>query len=137
VAVMNKGVIEQLGSPSDLYERPRTVFVASFVGSANILDSAAKRALHLSGACDRTVMVRREAVLVRAGSFDADEPQQQDVCSRIRGKCERSLFMGDRCEVTMRIDDNFVLRGVSPVAITPGTPVWADLDLSTARILEQ
>lgn len=35
VAVMNKGTIEQLGAPADLYDLPRTRFVASFLGQAN------------------------------------------------------------------------------------------------------
>ena len=38
VAVINKGVIEQLGTPSDLYMDPKTVFVADFIGEANIVD---------------------------------------------------------------------------------------------------
>ena len=36
VAVMNQGRIEQISSPWDLYNRPRTLFVASFVGTANV-----------------------------------------------------------------------------------------------------
>lgn len=37
VAVMNKGRIEQLGSPQELYERPRTGFVATFLGQSNLV----------------------------------------------------------------------------------------------------
>ncbi len=37
IAVMNRGRIEQLGSPSDLYERPETAFVAGFLGASNLL----------------------------------------------------------------------------------------------------
>jgi spermidine/putrescine transport system ATP-binding protein len=37
IAVMNKGRIEQLGSPAELYERPRTAFVARFLGASNLL----------------------------------------------------------------------------------------------------
>ncbi|HEY5319580.1 MAG TPA: ABC transporter ATP-binding protein [Galbitalea sp.] len=36
VAVMNKGKIEQLGSPEDLYELPKTAFVANFLGQSNL-----------------------------------------------------------------------------------------------------
>lgn len=36
VAVMNKGKIEQMGSPEELYELPRTVFVANFLGQSNL-----------------------------------------------------------------------------------------------------
>jgi len=38
IAVMNRGVIEQLGSPEQLYENPRTTFVANFLGHSNLLD---------------------------------------------------------------------------------------------------
>ncbi len=37
IAVMNKGRIEQLGHPGDLYEHPRTTFVANFLGQSNLL----------------------------------------------------------------------------------------------------
>ena len=37
IAIMNAGRIEQLGRPSDLYERPETAFVASFLGISNLL----------------------------------------------------------------------------------------------------
>ena len=40
IAVMNLGKIEQLGSPTDLYERPRTAFVANFLGTSNLLGGA-------------------------------------------------------------------------------------------------
>ncbi len=39
IAVMRHGRIEQLGAPSDLYERPRTEFVAGFLGVSNLLDA--------------------------------------------------------------------------------------------------
>ena len=38
VAVMNKGVIEQVDVPAAIYERPRTAFVASFVGETNVIE---------------------------------------------------------------------------------------------------
>ena len=37
VAVMNAGQIEQMGSPAELYELPRTAFVANFLGQSNLL----------------------------------------------------------------------------------------------------
>jgi putative spermidine/putrescine transport system ATP-binding protein len=38
IAVMNQGRIEQAGSPSDLYDRPATRFVAGFIGESNFLE---------------------------------------------------------------------------------------------------
>ena len=37
IVVMNQGVIEQVGSPQDVYERPATPFVAEFIGKVNVL----------------------------------------------------------------------------------------------------
>lgn len=37
IAVMNAGVIEQMGSPSELYENPATTFVANFLGQSNLI----------------------------------------------------------------------------------------------------
>lgn len=39
VAVMNAGRVEQLGSPADLYENPRTTFVANFLGTSNLIEA--------------------------------------------------------------------------------------------------
>ena len=41
IAVMNKGRIEQLGPPNELYERPQTAFVAGFLGISNLLAGTA------------------------------------------------------------------------------------------------
>jgi spermidine/putrescine transport system ATP-binding protein len=40
VAVMNRGVIEQMGSPEELYEHPRTTFAANFLGQSNLIQGA-------------------------------------------------------------------------------------------------
>ena len=37
IAVMNQGLIEQLGAPGDLYENPQTTFVANFLGQSNLI----------------------------------------------------------------------------------------------------
>jgi spermidine/putrescine transport system ATP-binding protein len=42
IAVMNAGVIEQMGAPDELYENPRTTFVANFLGQSNLIDATIK-----------------------------------------------------------------------------------------------
>jgi spermidine/putrescine transport system ATP-binding protein len=37
IAVMNRGVIEQMGAPAELYENPRTTYVANFLGQSNLI----------------------------------------------------------------------------------------------------
>jgi putative spermidine/putrescine transport system ATP-binding protein len=43
IAVFNQGLIEQVGTPADVYEHPRTTFVAGFVGTSNLLTGPAAR----------------------------------------------------------------------------------------------
>ena len=69
VAVFNRGRLEQLAAPRALYDTPRTVFVASFVGTANII--TAERARRWTGR-DRPVAIRPEHI--RVGSPPADQP---------------------------------------------------------------
>ena len=42
VAVMNGGVIEQLGAPAELYENPRSTFVANFLGQSNLIEGTVR-----------------------------------------------------------------------------------------------
>jgi putative spermidine/putrescine transport system ATP-binding protein len=75
VAVFNKGRIEQLAAPRDLYERPRTEFVARFVGSANVATAALAQQLAGSAAPfairAENITVQAEAGAVSAGSVTA------------------------------------------------------------------
>ncbi len=40
IAVMNAGVVQQVGTPMELYQRPANLFVAGFLGAANAIDGA-------------------------------------------------------------------------------------------------
>ncbi|HET7350925.1 MAG TPA: ABC transporter ATP-binding protein [Marmoricola sp.] len=42
IAVMNQGVIEQMGAPAELYDNPRTTFVANFLGQSNLIEGVVK-----------------------------------------------------------------------------------------------
>ena len=83
IAVMNRGVLEQVGTPNDIYYRPRTSFVASFVGSANILREGGG-----------TYAIRTENVLM------AGEPQ----CTREAAVLEKS-FAGGQLRILFRLAD--------------------------------
>jgi iron(III) transport system ATP-binding protein len=48
IVVMNQGVIEQIGTPMEIYARPATAFVADFVGAMNFLDGTAADAATLT-----------------------------------------------------------------------------------------
>lgn len=44
IAVMNAGYLEQVGTPKEIYERPKTKFVASFIGESNIFEGTVEEA---------------------------------------------------------------------------------------------
>src|SRR3990170_1090682 len=80
IAVLNRGRIEQLGAPTDLYERPATAFVAGFLGVSNLLagvvagedrvrlDDGTEVRLPLGGRSGRVAVgVRPEKVRLGAG----------------------------------------------------------------------
>lgn len=43
VVVMNEGIIQQIGTPQDIYNEPKNAFVADFIGESNILDGIMKK----------------------------------------------------------------------------------------------
>lgn len=91
IAVMNAGRIEQLGAGCDLYERPRTRFIAQFLGSCNILEAA------VQGRTGGRLEVR-----TKFGNLEMD-----------LGPSARPLSPGDACtlavrpeKVALRVDRN-------------------------------
>ena len=85
VAVMNSGRIEQMGHPADIYELPRTVFVANFLGQANLIRGSATAtsgddmvvAAHGQNFARplRAVLRRRGRVHRRRATREADDPR--------------------------------------------------------------
>ncbi|MDP2776132.1 MAG: ABC transporter ATP-binding protein [Anaerolineales bacterium] len=59
IAVFNQGKIEQIGSPSDIYERPASSFVAGFVGTSNLVSG--EIAKHSTGS-EQTFSIRPEKI---------------------------------------------------------------------------
>ena len=65
VCVFDRGRVEQIGTPDEIYDRPATRFVAGFVGAGNLLEGAQAR--RVTG-LDATVMLRAERIRIAARS---------------------------------------------------------------------
>src|SRR4030095_16717672 len=63
IAVFNAGSVEQVGTPAELYEHPKTEFVAGFIGTSNVLSRNG-----------RTFTVRPEKIRVLASDAAEGEP---------------------------------------------------------------
>jgi spermidine/putrescine transport system ATP-binding protein len=83
IAVMNAGVIEQLGSPREIYEHPVNRFVAGFIGTSNLLSG-------------RVRAVDQGQAVIRAGDGE------QIIVPLRRGDGYRAVQPGDELELTVR-----------------------------------
>ncbi|MCU1387390.1 MAG: spermidine/putrescine transporter ATP-binding protein [Ilumatobacteraceae bacterium] len=119
VAVFNNGRIEQVGSPRDIYERPTTSFVASFVGTSNVLSAALSERL-LGVAAPHTLRPERIRVVDATHVLD-----DHDVA--IDGVVDDVHYLGAESRVRARLDDGSVLIAAVPsdglAALIAGQPV--------------
>ncbi len=115
VAVFRDGRMEQLDAPRDLYVRPRTAFVARFVGSANVVEGELAR--RITGAA-RSFAIRAEAIEVLATG--APVPAGALSCE---GVLEDLHYHGATSRWHVRTDAGPVLAAVRPEAAAAGAPL--------------
>ncbi|MEV7145757.1 ABC transporter ATP-binding protein [Streptomyces sp. NPDC093084] len=97
VAVFHQGRIEQVGTPAEIYERPATAFVASFVGTSNLLTGeTALRVLGESG----THSVRPEKIRVLKESAERGGPDHADAV----GTVAEVVYLGDATRFLVDLD---------------------------------
>ncbi|GLU47502.1 ABC transporter ATP-binding protein [Nocardiopsis ansamitocini] len=105
IAVMNKGVIEQLGTPAQIYETPATRFVAGFIGTSNLVTGVVARGVggysRLDYSDGQQVLVRTDAisgehvlVTVRPEKIHLGKHQPGTDLSRLRGTVREVVYMG-------------------------------------------
>ncbi len=96
LAVFNRGRIEQIGTPADVYERPATAFVAGFVGTSNLLRGETARAVVGS---DGTFTVRPEKI--RMG--EPGTPVGPDE-STAEGRIRSVVYLGSDTRYVIALD---------------------------------
>jgi putative spermidine/putrescine transport system ATP-binding protein len=140
IAVMNRGRIEQVGTPNDVYERPATRFVASFVGSVNVLPASRDASGNLVvwgnvipaarppavGNADVFVRPQRMRLVAASESVAPGVPHLQ-------GKVEQNIFIGDQLEtVVAGAEGQLTVQSLSggevPAAGTDVKVVWKPED---------
>jgi sulfate/thiosulfate transport system ATP-binding protein len=145
IVVMNHGRVEQLGSPTDIYDHPATPFVAAFVGGANVLHGKVQGGRATVGAlaaavetpqgtaegADVRAFVRpHEIRLHKLGATAAADERPALTLARI----ERLAFVGAYVKVTLRLPDEASLTvelGKSEfeaLAVAAGDRVLADVE---------
>src|SRR6478735_9117464 len=95
ICVMNAGRIEQIGTPQEIYADPRTIFVASFVGTMNVLPREA--APHL-GMSDREAS-RAHQWAIRPEHIRLDQGDAAPDTVRLSGAVEKYTYLGREAHV--------------------------------------
>jgi iron(III) transport system ATP-binding protein len=147
IAVMNHGKVEQLGPPEEIYGRPRSEFVARFIGGANILRGPAldEARVSVAGAALRTTgrtlrAGRPVALSVRQHEIVlAAEKPQSGADNHLQAIVTRQVFLGSARDYTVALDDRTELRVTAPPGrnIAAGERVWLHLPAAQVRALAE
>jgi iron(III) transport system ATP-binding protein len=146
IVVMNQGVIEQAGTPEDIYQRPQSEFVAKFIGGTNILTG--KHAGDGAVACEGGLVLRcgsgefrnggNTAVSIRHHDIHLHEtkPAQSDT-NVIGGTVVRQIYLGSHRDYLVSIPGGETVRTIAPinVAIPTGQQVWLHFPPEFCRAL--
>jgi spermidine/putrescine transport system ATP-binding protein len=149
IAVMRDGRIEQVGTPAELYDRPRTAFVAGFIGAQNFIPgTVAAGALRLTAPNGLIVETSQPTAGIAAGAqglaairpehvqLSAHEPRGDS--NKVRGNVVAVVMLGDTVEHVLRLTDGTELFSRQPRS-TPDLPpegaqVWLHWAGERARL---
>ena len=153
IAVMNDGRVEQIGTPQEIYHSPTSIFVANFIGVANLIPAVVR---DLAGA-DATVLVAgshpvpvprgeqtlrpgsRATVMVRPELLRLSPAAPADG-SGMPVTLEHAVFQGPVVRCTLRAAEGTeIVAHVGPEqtlpTLRPGLGLWVGWDTDAARLL--
>jgi spermidine/putrescine ABC transporter ATP-binding subunit len=148
IAVMNAGRIEQIGGPSDIYERPATRFVAEFIGRMNLFSGQVtpERKIKTAQGLEIAAPVPAE-IATGAAVHVAVRPERARLMPAkpvdglaLRGTLRQVLYLGATREFHVELDGGergFVEApndGATP-AFAPGAIVWLAASFANCRVL--
>ena len=131
IAVLNQGSIEQVGTPTQLYESPTNQFVADFIGTSNLLSATATgdsldfgyaQVPHTHAEKgDVTVIIRPEHIEAGDGSLRAEITNQ--------------FYLGEKVRTYGQLpDDSEIIFDESQSSVQPGDEVSLSIDPELAQV---
>jgi iron(III) transport system ATP-binding protein len=146
IVVMNQGVIDQVGTPEDIYQRPQSEFVARFIGGTNIFKG---RKVGTDGVdCGGGLLLRCAsgefaadgATAVSVRHHDITLMQQRpdgEATNWVAGTVARQIYLGSHRDYLVAIAGGEMVRTVAPVnvAIPAGQQVWLHFPPEHCRAL--
>ena len=145
ICVMNAGKIEQLGSPEEIYDRPRSEFVARFIGAANIMKGKALDRDHVTVAgvplrCVGAPLTPGSDVAISIRQHEARltaTPPAGTSDNMLPGTVTRNVFLGNSRDYMVELADGTQMRAVTAPdeSIPQGAKVWLQLPPERCRAL--
>ena len=143
VVLLNRGRVEQIGTPEELYDDPVTRFAAEFIGETNLVEGVVAAAAGATVTVDTEAGARYEAfapgqslgagdrvyVMIRPERIDlVSEPPAGGVATPVT--IAKRVFAGDVIAFQLRTDHGLLLHCSKPSvaeyrALAPGAAVWA------------
>jgi iron(III) transport system ATP-binding protein len=152
IVVMRDGIIEQIGSPSDIYNHPRNAFVADFVGSANLIrgrnrsDLASGDVVVLETPAGHLVygMAHGRAAgaeltfSVRTVHLQLSAQKPVETRNVWPVNVERSVFQGDFTQTHVAWgDQRLVIRGAAMEPLAEGSEAFMMVEPKRVVLLEE
>jgi ABC-type Fe3+/spermidine/putrescine transport system ATPase subunit len=122
VAIMNKGHIEQVGAPEEIYEHPQSRFVAEFIGLSNFLEGhvqAVDRDTMLVGAGGLQVTIpalpnagpgQRVLLFLRPNEIELLRPDDPGGTNVFDARVEKATYLGDTMDYRLAFGQDLALR---------------------------
>jgi iron(III) transport system ATP-binding protein len=152
IAVMNRGRIEQIGAPREIYERPANQFVADFVGSTNFLDATVSGADGASGfyrvSCElgelkayahETLKPADKIVLsVRPEDIYLSETRPEGDSNVWQGTVDQKVFLGEFVDFQVAVGERRLQSRAHPSLRTRvGEPIYLRIEPEKCVALKQ
>lgn len=123
IAVMNRGRLEQVGTPEEVYNHPETKFVADFIGESNIIEG------YIENMTDDSIEVTMESgkAIIHETGYRMEEmvylcirPENLKISTeakegfRFRGQVKEHIFIGSTNKTMIEMPNGQMLKSVTP-----------------------
>jgi ABC-type Fe3+/spermidine/putrescine transport system ATPase subunit len=151
IVVMRDGVIEQVGTPAEIYDRPRNTFVADFVGSANlirgrrrpdlerdgfvVIETAGGALVH--GTAGERAAGAEALMAIRTVRLRLERTRPDAALNVWPARIRQRVFQGDFTQYHIDWDGRtLIVRSAAPEPVTEGEEIFVSADPRYCVLLE-